>query len=266
MKEKRQIALLPPEKLTGLKVTKIPKSAAGFKAVTSAMRHLSDELGLYEGLKLMTKVNQKGGVDCPGCAWPDPTARAKFFEYCENGAKAIAEEATKKRVDANFFSAFSVEELSHWSDFELGKTGRITEPMYLPPGASHYQPIGWMEAFQLIADKLKTIQPDEAVFYTSGRTGNETAFLYQLLVRKYGTNNLPDCSNMCHESSGVGLGETLGIGKGSVTLEDILRSRSYSRHGAKPRDESPENAQRTSKMQEKRRYHCSCQPPARSWC
>lgn len=239
MKEKRQIALLPPEKLTGLKVTKIPKSAAGLKAVTSAMRHLSDELGLYEGLKLMTKVNQKGGVDCPGCAWPDPTARAKFFEYCENGAKAIAEEATKKRVDANFFSAFSVEELSHWSDFELGKTGRITEPMYLPPGASHYQPIGWMEAFQLIADKLKTIQPDEAVFYTSGRTGNETAFLYQLLVRKYGTNNLPDCSNMCHESSGVGLGETLGIGKGSVTLEDIYEAEAILVMGQNPGTNHP---------------------------
>lgn len=220
----RKVELLPPDKLTGLKTTAIPKKAAGLKAVTSAMRHLSDELGLFEGLKLMAKVNQKGGVDCPGCAWPDPEHRAKLFEYCENGAKAIAEEATKKQVDAEFFSKHSVEELSRWSDYELGKSGRITQPFILPAGSSHYQPISWDDAFAKIASRLKTIPPDEAVFYTSGRTGNETAFLYQLFVRKYGTNNLPDCSNMCHESSGVGLNETLGIGKGSVTLEDLYEA------------------------------------------
>ncbi len=224
MKNHRKIALLPPAKLTGLKTQAIPTKAAGIPAVTSAMRHLSEELGLFSGLSLMTKVNQKGGVDCPGCAWPDPDHRAQLFEYCENGAKAIAEEATSKRVDAAFFKQHSVEQLSQWSDFELGKAGRITEPFILPAGSSHYTPITWDDAFDRIATKLKAINPHEAVFYTSGRTSNEAAFLYQLLVRRYGTNNLPDCSNMCHESSGVGLGETLGIGKGSVTLDDIYEA------------------------------------------
>ncbi len=224
MSEQRKIALLPPEKLTGLKRVPIPKKAAGLKAVGSALKHLSDELGLFDGLRLMTKVNQVNGVDCPGCAWPDPEHRAKLFEYCENGAKAIAEEATTKRVNAAFFKKYSVETLSTWSDYEIGKAGRITEPFILKPGSVHYEPLTWDDAFNLIAERLKTTDPDRAVFYTSGRTGNETAFLYQLLVRKYGTNNLPDCSNMCHESSGVGLTETLGIGKGSVTLEDLYEA------------------------------------------
>lgn len=224
MNNKRKVALTAPEKLTGLKLTKVPKKAAGLTAVTSALRHLSDELGLFDGLRLMTRINQHKGVDCPGCAWPDSEKRARFFEYCENGAKAIAEEATTKRVDAAFFAKYSVEELSMWSDYELGKSGRLTEPMLLEEGSSHYRPIPWDEAFTRIASKLNMTSPDEAVFYTSGRTGNETAFLYQLLVRKYGTNNLPDCSNMCHESSGVGLNETLGIGKGSVTLEDLYEA------------------------------------------
>lgn len=224
MKNQRKIALLPPAKLSGLSTHPIPSKAAGITAVTSAMKHLSEEMGLFNGLSLMAKVNQKGGVDCPGCAWPDPSHRAQLFEYCENGAKAIAEEATTKRVDAAFFAKHSVESLSQWSDFELGKAGRITEPFILPAGSSHYQPISWESAFEKIATKLNKIKPDEAVFYTSGRTSNEAAFLYQLLVRNYGTNNLPDCSNMCHESSGVGLGETLGIGKGSVTLEDFYEA------------------------------------------
>lgn len=224
MKHTRKIALVPPAKLTGLSTHAIPTKAAGITAVTSAMRHLSEELGLISGLSLMAKVNQKGGVDCPGCAWPDPAHRAQLFEYCENGAKAIAEEATTKRVDAAFFAQHSVEQLSQWSDFELGKAGRITEPFILPAGSSHYTPISWDAAFEKIAAKLSETKPEDAVFYTSGRTSNEAAFLYQLLVRRYGTNNLPDCSNMCHESSGVGLGETLGIGKGSVTLEDIYEA------------------------------------------
>lgn len=224
MPEKRKVHILPPEKLTGIKLTDPPKKAAGVKGVTTAMQHLSAEMGLFEGMKLMTKINQVDGIDCPGCAWPDPKDRSSLAEYCENGAKAVAEEATRKRVDADFFARHSVEALSSWSDYEIGKAGRITEPFYLPAGKSHYQPISWTEAFAKIADKLKGIDPDEAVFYTSGRTGNETAFLYQLLVRKYGTNNLPDCSNMCHESSGVGLSETVGIGKGSVTLEDLYEA------------------------------------------
>lgn len=221
---KRKVHILPPEKLTGLKTIAVPDRAAGLKGITTALKHLSDEFGLLDGLKLMSKINQVDGIDCPGCAWPDPEHRSFLGEYCENGAKAIAQEATDSRVDAVFFAKYSVEELSTWSDYEIGKAGRITAPFYLPVGESHYQPISWEKAFHLIANKLKSIDPNEAAFYTSGRTGNETAFLYQLMVRKYGTNNLPDCSNMCHESSGVGLSETVGIGKGSVKLEDIYQA------------------------------------------
>lgn len=220
----RKIQLLPPSKHTGLKLGKMKTSAAGFPAVSSSIAHLSKELGLFQGLRIMTKVNQKGGIDCPGCAWPDPAHRSKLGEYCENGAKAIAEEATSARVSPEFFAKHAVEELSTWSDYELGKAGRITHPMLLRKGASHYESISWDEAFNHISQKIKNYAPNESVFYTSGRTGNETAFLYQLMVRKLGTNNLPDCSNMCHESSGVGLGETLGVGKGSVTLSDLYEA------------------------------------------
>lgn len=224
MAPRRNVHILPPEKLTGIKISNSPKSAAGIGGITTAMQHISEEIGLIDGLKLMSKINQVDGIDCPGCAWPDPDHRSSLGEYCENGAKAVAEEATKKRVDAAFFKQHSVEDISSWSDYEIGKSGRITEPFYLAEGESHYRPISWDAAFEKMAGKLKSITPDEAVFYTSGRTGNETAFLYQFMVRKYGTNNMPDCSNMCHESSGVGLGETVGIGKGSVTLEDIYEA------------------------------------------
>lgn len=220
----RKLQLLPPSTHTGIKLGKMKTSAAGFPAVSSSIAHLSKELGLFQGLRIMAKVNQKGGIDCPGCAWPDPAHRSKLGEYCENGAKAIAEEATSARVSPEFFAKHAVEELSTWSDYELGKAGRITHPMLLRKGASHYESISWDEAFNHISQKIKNYAPNESVFYTSGRTGNETAFLYQLMVRKIGTNNLPDCSNMCHESSGVGLGETLGVGKGSVTLSDLYEA------------------------------------------
>lgn len=219
-----KIALLPPDKLTGIKLGKVKNVAAGIPAVNSSIAHLSKELGLFTGLRILAKVNQKGGIDCPGCAWPDPASRSKLGEYCENGAKAIAEEATEKRVTPEFFSEHSLQELSTWSDYDLGKAGRLTHPMYLPKDGNKYEPISWEEAFSKISSKLKSILPDEAVFYTSGRTSNEAAFLYQLMVRMYGTNNMPDCSNMCHESSGVGLGRTVGIGKGSVTLSDIYEA------------------------------------------
>ncbi|WOC40302.1 FdhF/YdeP family oxidoreductase [Polaribacter sp. HL-MS24] len=157
------------------------------------------------------------------CALPDPDAKRAFLaEYCENGAKAIAEEATKNKVSPLFFATHSVKELSKLSDYEIGKSGRITHPMYLPQGKDHYEEISWKTAFELIGKELNQLEtPDEAIFYTSGRTSNEAAFLYQLFVREFGTNNLPDCSNMCHESSGAALTETLGIGKGSVTLDDF---------------------------------------------
>ncbi|MBI1267028.1 MAG: FdhF/YdeP family oxidoreductase [Cryomorphaceae bacterium] len=221
---KRSVHLIPPDKLTGLRITRPSEKAAGIKGVTVAMQHLSREMGFWKGMSLMTRINQKGGIDCPGCAWPDPNHRAKLFEYCENGAKAIAEEATNKRVTPNFFAEHTIEELSGWSDYDLGKSGRLTHPMYAGPDDTNYREISWEDAVSRIADKLKSIHPDEAVFYTSGRTSNEAAFLYQLMIRNYGTNNLPDCSNMCHESSGVGLTETVGIGKGSVALEDLYEA------------------------------------------
>ncbi len=173
----------------------------------------------------MLQLNQFDGYDCPGCAWPDPDAERAVAEFCENGAKAVAEEGTKERVGPEFFARHSVAELSERSDFWLGKQGRLTHPMILKKGATHYQPISWDEAFAMLGRELNALSsPDEAVFYTSGRTSNEAAFLYQLFVREFGTNNLPDCSNMCHESSGSGLSETIGIGKGTVTLDDFARA------------------------------------------
>ncbi len=220
----RRVKIVPPEELTGLELTGTSNAAAGIMGVTVAMKHIAEETGLWKGLKALNKLNQRDGIDCPGCAWPEPPHRSSLGEYCENGAKAIAEEATEKKCDVGFFAEHSVEEMSYWSDYKIGKSGRITHPMYLPKGASFYEPISWDKAFDLLALELNQCSPDEAVFYTSGRTSNEAAFLYQLMVRLYGTNNLPDCSNMCHESSGVGLGETIGIGKGTVTLEDIYKA------------------------------------------
>ena len=223
--EEKKIHAQPPARLTGIKITQPPKTAAGLPGVFTAVRHVVKEMG-WSGLTTLPKVNQVHGFDCPGCAWPDPDdKRSLLAEFCENGAKAVAEEATLKRADPAFFAQHSVFALSQWSDYDLGKAGRITHPMLLREGNEHYEPMGWEEAFQLIAKELKALDsPDEAVFYTSGRTSNEAAFLYQLFVREYGTNNLPDCSNMCHESSGVGLSQTLGIGKGSVTLEDFNKA------------------------------------------
>ncbi|WP_299062313.1 FdhF/YdeP family oxidoreductase [uncultured Polaribacter sp.] len=213
----------PPEKLTGIQLTEIPKSSVGVKAIASALTHIKNEVGLVKGIQLLSKINQKEGFDCPGCAWPDPDEKRAFLaEYCENGAKAVAEEATKNKVSPMFFTTNSIQELSELSDYEIGKTGRITHPMYLPEGKNNYEEITWENAFKIIGDELNSLDSaDEAIFYTSGRTSNEAAFLYQLFVRQFGTNNLPDCSNMCHESSGAALTETLGIGKGSVTLDDF---------------------------------------------
>ncbi|MDH7448449.1 FdhF/YdeP family oxidoreductase [Aquimarina sp. 2201CG14-23] len=220
--KKRNISVLGPEEFTGIKLQKPAEYAAGLPAVKVALQHAFKEMGVTKSIKTLSQMNQKEGFDCPGCAWPDPDKPSKLGEYCENGVKAIAEEATNKRVDKNFFAKYSVEELSHWSDYQIGKSGRLTEPMVLKPDSVHYEPISWQDAFKLIADKLKALDsPDEGVFYTSGRSSNEAAFLYGLFIRAFGTNNMPDCSNMCHESSGVALNETLGIGKGSVKLEDF---------------------------------------------
>jgi molybdopterin-dependent oxidoreductase alpha subunit len=204
-----------------LKVEPPHDHAAGLEAVAIALRHAHEEMGTRRTLETLVRLNQPDGFDCPGCAWPDPGQTAKA-EFCENGAKAVAEEATRKRVGPDFFARHSVAELAGWTDHQLGRSGRLTDPMVLREGATHYEPIGWDEAFALVAEELNGLAtPDEALFYTSGRTSNEAAFAYQALVRAYGTNNLPDCSNMCHESSGVALSETIGIGKGSVSLEDV---------------------------------------------
>ncbi|HEY6659930.1 MAG TPA: FdhF/YdeP family oxidoreductase, partial [Pyrinomonadaceae bacterium] len=198
------------------------KAAGGVPAIVATVKALSEETGLIRGVRTLLKVNQSGGVDCPGCAWPEPDQKRSHFEFCENGAKHVADEATTKRVTPEFFQQWSIAELSEQSDQWLGAQGRLTHPMLLHRGASHYEPVSWDDAFELLAAELNSLNyPDQAIFYTSGRTSNEAAFLYQLFVRQFGTNTLPDCSNMCHESSGSALGETIGVGKGTVTLEDF---------------------------------------------
>lgn len=223
---KRKVKPTTSEELTKIELKAPANYAAGLHGVKVAMEHVFEEMGAVRGFQTLAKLNQKNGIDCPGCAWPDPDdKRSVLGEYCENGVKAIAEEATLKRVKPDFFAKYSVEELSTWSDFKIGKSGRLTQPMLLEAGKSHYIPIAWDAAFQLIAKELNKLDsPDEAVFYTSGRSSNEAAFLYGVFARAFGTNNMPDCSNMCHESSGVGLSQTLGIGKGSVTLDDLHKA------------------------------------------
>ena len=223
----------------GLTLTPHKGAAAGIGAITQTMRHVSREMGLFRGTQMLLKVNQQEGFDCPGCAWPDPEHRT-LTEFCENGAKAVAEEATRARVTRAFFKEHSVEALSTWSDMALGKAGRLTEPMILRGRSGHYEPISWDAAMALIGDALASLDsPHRAAFYTSGRTSNEAAFLYQLFVREYGTNNLPDCSNMCHESSGVGLSEVIGIGKGTVQLEDFERAEAIFVIGQNPGTNHP---------------------------
>jgi molybdopterin-dependent oxidoreductase alpha subunit len=219
-------ALLPfietPIEKDSPRITPPVKSVAGFPAVYSSLKHGFREMGLLRTAKALTKLNQKDGFDCPSCAWPDPDDRRALAEFCENGAKAVADEATNKRVTPVFFAEHSIYQLSEQSDFELGKNGRITNPMVKRRGSAHYEALSWGDAFAMIAEKLNSlVDPNEASFYTSGRTSNEAAFVYQLFARLYGTNNLPDCSNMCHESSGTGLGEQIGIGKGTVKLDDF---------------------------------------------
>ncbi|MEK9650970.1 MAG: hypothetical protein VW102_02105, partial [Poseidonia sp.] len=201
-------ARTPPD-VNGLKVKKPKKKAAGIPAVVSSTVHGFTKMGVNKTIKTLALVNQNDGFDCPGCAWPDPEHRTTF-EFCENGAKAVADEAMQANVTPAFFAKHSIQELAQRSDYELNRLGRLSHPVHLKPGSSHYEAIEWSEAFSIIGNALNsTSSPDRSVFYTSGRTSNEAAFLYQAFVRAYGTNNLPDCSNMCHESSGKGLGQTI---------------------------------------------------------
>ncbi|MEM1124523.1 MAG: FdhF/YdeP family oxidoreductase, partial [Bacteroidota bacterium] len=207
-----------------IKIEKPMDTAVGVRAVASSFANGFGQMDWLKCSKALLNLNQVKGFDCPSCAWPDPQPndRSSIAEYCENGAKAVAEEATESRVTPDFFAEYSIEQMNTWSERKLGKTGRITHPMILRKGATHYEPISWEDAFEHIANHLNRLNsPNEAIFYTSGRTSNEAAFLYQLFVRQFGTNNLPDCSNMCHEATGVGLSKTIGIGKGTVKLEDF---------------------------------------------
>ncbi len=212
----------PPAEFTDLQLSEPGAVAGGVPAILSTMKFAWGEMGVGRSLRTLAHINQPDGFDCPGCAWPEPDSARPHVEFCENGAKHVADEATTKRVTPAFFRTYSVPQLAAQPDLWLNQQGRLTQPMLRRRGSDHYEPVDWADAFTLIADELNAlVSPDEAIFYTSGRTSNEAAFLYQLFVRQFGTNNLPDCSNMCHESSGTALTETIGVGKGTVTLADF---------------------------------------------
>jgi len=211
-----------PTDLGKLRVGRASEEAAGIPAIWNTMVYGIGDMGPVRSSEAFLKINQVTGFDCQSCAWPSPDDKRKVFEFCENGAKAVSDESTKKRVGPDFFAQYSIADLAAKSDYWLNQQGRLTSPMVRHANATHYQPITWPEAFRMIADELNCLDsPDQASFYTSGKTTNEPAFLLQLFARQFGTNNLPDCSNMCHESSGVAMVETLGVGKGTATLEDM---------------------------------------------
>ncbi|HXQ81300.1 MAG TPA: FdhF/YdeP family oxidoreductase [Opitutaceae bacterium] len=221
----RGAAAQPPVEAGAPRLGAASKAAAGLKGVREMMAYSVREMGLVRALGTLLRLNKRDGFDCQSCAWPNPDGRRSVAEFCENGAKAVADECTTRRIGADFFRSRSVGELSKESDHWLGQQGRLTEPMVLRPGAERYEPVSWEDAFGIVAGELKALDsPDGAAFYTSGRTSNEAAFLYQLFARAFGTNNLPDCSNMCHESSGAALGPTIGVGKGCVKLSDFEKA------------------------------------------
>ncbi|CAM3369369.1 FdhF/YdeP family oxidoreductase [Zobellia roscoffensis] len=218
----RNVSVIGSENFSNIKITEPVRYAAGKIGVKEALRHGFKEMGVVRSMRAFLELNQEDGFDCPSCAWPNPEHPSSVAEYCENGAKAVADEATTDKIGGEFFRKYSVEELSKLTEYQLNKFGRITEPLVLRPGNVNYEPISWEEAYELISIELHKLNaPDDAIFYTSGRSSNEAAYLYGMFARAIGTNNMPDCSNMCHESSGVALSETLGIGKGSVKLEDL---------------------------------------------
>jgi len=213
---------VPLEDPKALEIDPPSTLAGGIPAILTTLSHTTHEMGVVRGGKALLNVNQKGGFDCPGCGWPEPDGDRAITEFCENGAKAVAHEATTKAITEDFFHRWSIEALGQQSDYWLGQQGRLTQPMVKEADNTHYRPISWDDAFTKIAAHLHALDdPNEAIFYTSGRTSNEAAFLYQLFARLFGTNNLPDSSSMCHESSSVALKEVIGIGKATVTLEDF---------------------------------------------
>ncbi|TAA64143.1 FdhF/YdeP family oxidoreductase [Shinella sp. JR1-6] len=202
-------------------IGKKSSAAGGWGALKSCGKRLLESGTPLSGARAMLKANQPDGFDCPGCAWGDPE-HGSSFEFCENGVKAVAWEATEKRATPAFFAAHTVSDLRKLSDYELELHGRLTHPMRYDAASDRYLPVAWDDAFTEIGNILKSLDnPDRAEFYTSGRASNEAAYLYQLFVRLYGTNNFPDCSNMCHEASGVALRQAIGVGKGTVLLEDF---------------------------------------------
>ena len=212
----------PPEVQAQPKLRPPDRVAAGMHALLESLKFTARETGFTRGLTDWLKVNKKDGFDCQSCAWPSPDGNRHLFEFCENGVKALTSEATKKHIGPEFFREHSVADLQKQTDNWLELQGRLVQPMVKHAGGTHYEPIEWDEAFALMARELNALPtPNAAAFYTSGRTSNEAAFLYQLFARQFGTNNLPDCSNMCHESSGSALNESIGIGKGCVKLEDF---------------------------------------------
>jgi molybdopterin-dependent oxidoreductase alpha subunit len=210
-------------------------AAAGLSSIWETVHRGATAMGVKRSLKTYLNLNQMDGYDCPSCAWPDPDDHRKTAEFCENGAKAVASEATRARITPEFFAQHSISDLLGRSDMWHDQQGRLTHPMVRRPGSDHYQPISWDDAFALIAEELEALaSPNEASFYTSGRASNEAAFMYGLFARQLGTNNLPDCSNMCHESSGLGLTESIGIGKSTVKIEDFSHADSIFIIGQNP--------------------------------
>ena len=214
-----------PTELGDVRVGSASEEAAGIPAIWNTMLYGIGDMGVMRAPEAFLKINHVNGFDCQSCAWPSPDKNRKVFEFCENGAKAVSDESTRKRVGPAFFARYSIDELAAKSDYWLNQQGRLTTPMVRHKDATHYEAISWADAFAMIAEELNRLDsPDQASFYTSGKTTNEPAFLLQLFARQLGTNNLPDCSNMCHESSGVAMVETLGVGKGAATLEDMESS------------------------------------------
>src|SRR5213592_5290776 len=215
----------PPEEQAQVKLRAPDRVAAGMRALAESLKFTARETGFARAISDWLRINKKDGFDCQSCAWPNPDRDRHVFEFCENGVKALTSEATKKQIGPEFFREHSIADLRERTDNWLELQGRLVHPMLKREGATHYEPIEWDDAFQLLARELNALpSPNSAAFYTSGRTSNEAAFLYQLFARQFGTNNLPDCSNMCHESSGAALKESIGIGKGCVTLEDFEKA------------------------------------------